>query len=400
MQDRVYTEQSPKVVYIGGPDVSARIPLLKLLRERGFKIAAIGSNEKERVLFEKEDIPFFIYSLDRKFNFLSDAKSVLALYHILKRERFDIVHAFDTKPTIFARIAARLANVPIIIGTIPGLGSIFSEESLINSVLSRFYILLQTLASRLSDLTIFQNSDDRDFFIKKGIISISGTAIIKGSGIDTKVFSPEAVTHEAVQKIKTELGLNDKVVVTMVARLVKYKGIREYLVAATLLDSKYSNLVFLLIGPVDDTLSAFPVKEIERYKEVIRYLGIRKDIPEILFLSDMVVLPSYYREGIPRVLLEAASMEKPLITTNLPGCRDVVDDCNNGFFVPSKDANALAEAIEKLILNKNLRKEMGVLSREKAIKEFDIDIVLKKTLNLYYELLKSKERYHFEYKQY
>lgn len=390
MQSQVCKDRPPYIAYVGGPDISLRIPLLKLLNEKGFKVAAVSSNIKEKSLFEQEGISCFLYHLERKLGFLIEIKSFFTLYNILRKEKFDIVHAFDTKPTVIARITAKLTQTPIIIGTIPGLGSLFSEVNILNKIMGRIYVIAQKIGCKVSDMTIFQNKDDRDFFIENKITNRSKVAIIKGSGVDTKKFSPENVIPKTVQKIKVELCLNSGPVISMITRLVNYKGIKEYLEAASLLKAKYPDVNFLLIGPQDKTLATFPLEEISRYSKVVKYLGHRSDIPEILFFSDIVVLPSYYREGIPRVLLEAASMGKPIVTTNLPGCKEIVEDGKNGFLIPPQNAKSLAEAIEKLILNEDLRREMGILSRKKVVEEFDSDIVFRETLHLYADLLKNK----------
>ena len=383
-----------KIGYIGGPDLSLRLPIIKLLLSEGYKVHVLGSNKQEKVKFEKEGIPYWYYSLNRKFRILSDVRSFFQLRKILYQEKFCLVHTFDTKPTILGRIAARLSGVPIIIGTIPGLGSLFSEESLSNRILRKFYIFSQKVACKVSDMTILQNQDDRDFFVSRKITDSSKVKIVRGSGVDTKRFSPENVDLDAVKKIKKELCLNGGLVISMITRLVKYKGIEEYLEAASLLKVKYPNTDFLLVGPQDNTLAALSLEEISKYSNVVKYLGFRSDIPEILYLSDIVILPSY-REGIPRALLEAGSMGKPIITTNVPGCKEVVEDGINGFLIPTKDVKALLEAIEKLVLNEDLRKKMGKLSRKKVVEEFDSNIVFKEMLNIYAIYLKNKFGYCF-----
>lgn len=381
-----------KIVYIGGPDLILRLPIMKLLLSKGYNVHVVGSNKREKKKFKKEGIHYWHYSLNRKFRVFSDIRSFFQLYKILYQENFCLVHAFDTKPTILARIAARLAGVSVIIGTIPGLGSLFCEDNLLNRVLRKIYMLAQMLACRVSDLTIFQNADDRDFFINKKISNSSKVTIIKGSGVDTNKFSPKSIDSTVVRAIKKELNLDDRNLnVVMVSRLVKYKGIGEYLEAARILKKRYPNVNFFLIGSEDNTLATFPVEKMSRYLNTVRYLGFRSDIPEILFLSDIVVLPSYYREGIPRVLLEAAAMGEPIITTNVPGCKEVVDDGVNGYLIMPKSSRALCKAIEKLILNADLRERMGGFSRKKVIKEFSLDIVFKETLGFYRRLLKKSQ---------
>jgi glycosyltransferase involved in cell wall biosynthesis len=180
--------------------------------------------------------------------------------------------------------------------------------------------------------------------------------------------------------------------VTLIARLLWDKGIAEFVEAARVLKPKYPSTLFLLVGPIDTgNPAAVPGQYVEQAERegLIRYLGPRTDIVEILYISDIVTLPSY-REGVPRTLLEAMSMEKPVITTDTAGCREVVEEGRNGLLVPLKDHAALASAMERLLDDKELRIKMGKHGREKALKEFDEKIVVRQTLKLYEELLGGK----------
>jgi glycosyltransferase involved in cell wall biosynthesis len=202
-----------------------------------------------------------------------------------------------------------------------------------------------------------------------------------------------------VEQINRELSLPDRsrpVVVTLVARLLWDKGIREFIEAAKILKQKYPQTLFLLVGPIDTgNPAAVSGEYLQQAHEgdLIKYLGERRDVPEIMYISDVVTLPSY-REGIPRVLLEAMCMEKPIVTTNSVGCKEVVEEGKNGFLVPIKDHVALASAIEKLVNNEELRVKMGKYGREKALREFDERIIVNRTLQIYEELLanRSSER--------
>lgn len=376
-----------RIAFVGGPDIGLRMYLIKKLAQNGFDMAAIGSEISEKELFEKEGIPFHHYKMERNLSPLNQISGLISLYRIFKRERFDIVHAFDTIPTIIARIAARLAGVSIVVGTIPGLGALFSEENISSRILRRVYGWGQKCASAMSVMTIFQNDDDREYFLKNRMVSPEATMIIRGSGVDTKKFSVESVDKIAAEQIRDELGLRGKITVCMITRLVRQKGIKEYLEAAEALKKKSPDIAFLLVGPEEDTISPFPVAELKEYSDTVTYTGPRRDIPELLFVTDIAALPSYYREGIPRALLEAASMGKPIVTTDLPGCRETVEEGKNGFFVPPCDSNALADAIWKLVADPLKRQSMGEYSRRKAVAEFDSSIVFEKHAALYKKLL-------------
>ena len=166
---------------------------------------------------------------------------------------------------------------------------------------------------------------------------------------------------------------------------------------ARIVKATHPDVIFLLVGPIDTGNPAAVSEQFIRQAEdegLIKYLGERRDIPELLYASDIVTLPSFYREGIPRVLLEAMCMEKPIVTTNWVGCKETVEEGKNGFLVPTKDHIALASAIEKLVNNEELRVKMGKYGREKALREFDEKIIVNRTLQIYEELLanRSSER--------
>jgi len=213
-----------------------------------------------------------------------------------------------------------------------------------------------------------------------------------GSGVDTEKFSSAGINQDRVQALYRELGIagnHPGILVTLISRLLWDKGIAEFVEAARVLKPKYPAALFLLAGPIDTgNPAAVPRQYVEQAEEegLIKYLGPSTDIVEILHISDIVTLPSY-REGIPRTLLEAMSMEKPIITTDTAGCREVVEEGRNGLLVPVKDHIALASAIERLLDDEELRIRMGKYGREKALREFDERMVVGQTLKLYEELL-------------
>ena len=377
-----------KMAYVGGDDLSLRLPIIKLLRSSGYDVCGVGPSAKEKELFRINDVPYEIYPLKRSFGLFSEILSFMRLYQVFKKNRYTIVHAFDTKPTILARIAARFAGVPLIIGTIPGMGSIFSEDNRTNNILAKVYRLGQKAACGVSDITIFQNTDDMAFFTVNKMVHSSKAALIKGSGVDVNAFSPEIIRDTDLRQLEAELGSRrHEIKVFMISRLLRYKGIQEYLEASRIVRERRNDVAFYLAGPEDKSMYSFPLEKVNEYKDTVKYLGPRNDIPQILRLADIVVLPTYYREGIPRILLEAACFEKPIVTTDVPGCREVVEDGINGYLVPPKNPYSLADALDKLISDEESRKSMGRKSREKVMREFSLDLVYKESLKLYQNLL-------------
>lgn len=376
-----------KVALLGGPDVDARIPLILSLRD-AFTFTVIGSHPSRSENFAKHGIAYQSYFLDRGSNPFADLKTFWQLIVLIRKIKPDIIHTFDTKPCVWGRLAAWLNRVPVIIGTLPGLGSLYSRDDFRSRVVRGIYRPMQKLACYCSDLTIFQNSQDADQFIKDGIIDRKKTFILPGSGVETNLFDPLRFSVDQRQQVRKSLGLNDThVIVTMISRLIRPKGVLEFSQSAQSVRGMYPQTVFLLIGPDDhDSVDALTADEREQIANAVIYLGSRNDIPELLSISDVFVLPTYYREGIPRVLLEASSMGLPLISTQLPGCTEVVKHSKNGFLISERDVASLVRAIEMLITDPSLRKQFGDVSRQRAITLFDLSIISAQTTDIYSRL--------------
>lgn len=374
-----------KVWFIGGEDVRFRIPLLLELRTRGFEVAAVGSEGGEA--FRGPGIPYYRYRLDRGVGPLADVHAYGQLARLFRDHRPDVIHAFDTKPSIYAPIAARKAGVPGRVRTITGMGHVFSSRSALALALRPVYRTLNAWASRASGVTIFQNEDDRAYFLDHRMVEPGRSALVRSSGIDVPEFLSRRPDAEALARLRSELGLQGRTVVTMIARLVQQKGVREYLQAAKIARAEIQNVTFLLVGPASsEGRKAVSVKEVEGVPDV-RYLGARKDVAALLALSSILVLPSYYREGVPRILLEGGAMELPLVTTDMPGCRDVVRDGWNGKLVPPRNSRALAAAIVQLLRSPQERVEMGSRSLRHVLENFSLDVVADAQQEIYEDLL-------------
>jgi glycosyltransferase involved in cell wall biosynthesis len=381
----------PKVVLVGGIDVDARIELMRCL-SNDFELSALGSLEALYESFSKEGFKYSTYNLGRGANPLQDIITIIQLFFIFRKQKPQLVHTFDTKPCVWARIAARLAGVPVVMGTLPGLGSLYGNDSLFNSLVRAVYEKLQQYACHISDLTMFQNSDDAHQFIDAGVVPAKKVIIVPGSGVATERFSPEQVPEAKRKTLRAELGLrSDEIVVTMVSRLIRSKGVLEFATAARNIRCQYPDVRFLLVGPVDnDSMDRLNPAEIEQVKQSVTWTGPRRDIPEILAMSNIFVLPSTYREGIPRVLLEAASMGLPIVTTNSPGCNEVVENGFNGYLVPAHDPNALSQAIERLVKQPELRTIFGHFSRQLALERFDLTVIAEQIREAYQQKLASQ----------
>jgi glycosyltransferase involved in cell wall biosynthesis len=251
------------------------------------------------------------------------------------------------------------------------------------------YEVLQKYANNASDMTVFQNHVDATQFFNRGLVKANKMCVILGSGVRTDLFSRSAVQKRDIQAVRKELGLQDgNVVITMVSRLIRSKGVLDFQKAAKIIADQHDSAKFILIGPEDrDSIDRLSSREISQVSKTVKWLGERHDLAAILAVSDVFVLPSFYREGIPRVLLEAASMGLPLVTTQSPGCVEVVQEGVNGFLVPPRDPSALAKAIEALVQDSSLRKVFGQASRQLALKRFDLSVIARATATLYRRLL-------------
>jgi glycosyltransferase involved in cell wall biosynthesis len=276
----------------------------------------------------------------------------------------------------------------VVIATVTGLGYIWTDDGPKARVLRAILGPIYRRVLRLADAVIYLNEEDRR--------TLGGrrTVLIPGEGVDLETFSPSAVPPERRAALRSELGLGpDNHVVLMVGRMLRHKGVLEFVEAARRVRVACPEAVFVLVGPSDEGNPArIPPEKLQAWESegTIRYLGMRGDVRDLMAVADVVVLPSYYREGIPRVLVEAAAMGRPLVATDVPGCREVVRNGVNGFLVPARDAVALAQAIEFILKNQKLRAEFGTASRQLAEERFSEQRVVDCILDLYRALLAEK----------
>jgi len=370
------------LIFLGGEDVSARIEISKKFMELDYNIQIIGTEKKDK--FEKNNILYEHYHFNREFSLVGDIKAIFELRKILKaKEHGTIVHAFDTKPTLFLPFAAiGLKNIKVM-RTITGMGRIFTEQSFKNSLLTKIYNMLQRSISKRVDFTVFQNDDDAMYYKENKLIPQTNAAVIKSSGLDLEKFTTN-VEEEALKNLQNELKLrSDEKTFILVSRMVKQKGIMNYLNAAKLCHKAGHKFNYLLVGQLDSDES-ITLNEIEAYKAYVNYLGRREDVKNILALCDVFVLPTYYREGVPRVLLEASAMGLGLLATNMPGCKDVVIDNYNGNLIEIEDPHDLSEKMIYIAEN-NKRLEKYKYNAQEKVKEFDLN----KVVNAYHEIYKK-----------
>lgn len=379
-----------RLIFVGGPDVDSRFDLMGCLHSQ-FDILGAGSSSLQSK-FGAAGFEYHEYTLARGVQPLVDLMTVAQLVRLYKQIRPTIVHTFDTKPSVWGRFAARLVDVPIVVGTLPGLGSLYVDDGVTTRMVRMVYEKLQRLSCHLSDLTIFQNREDASQFVAKSIVPKNKSAVIPGSGVRTALFNPARISQYERERVRAELDIpSNALLVTMVSRLIRSKGVMEFVAAAQTVHEHHPQVALLLVGPADEeSVDRLTPAELSQLKRLVTWTGMRNDIPTVLAASGIFVLPSFYREGIPRVLLEAASMGLPIVTTDSPGCSEVVEHGVNGFLVPPRDPDALAQAILRLIADPEMRHRFGRESRQRAVARFDLSKIADQTRSIYQELLMRK----------
>lgn len=344
-----------------------------------------GDDKHYAQIIESWGVKHIPLKINRHISPLKDLAYTEALFKIFKKEKIDIVVNISTKPNIYGTVAARFARVTKILLSVWGRGTAFLDNSSIRRLLLKLLVsLLYFISSRLSTRVWFTNLNDFDYFISMGIVRKSKTILTKNY-VSTEEYFPYTLSKEKLINYRLEFGLseNDKVVI-MVARMIWAKGVREYIGAAQLLKNKLPQVKFILVGPKEDgSPDAIPevfLKESKRSTN-FQWIGFRKDVKDLYSLSDVAVLPSYYREGgYPRALTEPMAMGKPVIAADSVDCRAPVEHGKNGYLVPIKDSEALANAIETLMKDDVKRLEFGLYSREKVEKEYDEKLIVRQVI--------------------
>lgn len=306
---------------------------------------------------EFREIPFDRTGL----SLIKDLRAFLALLLLMREVRPDVVFAYTIKPVVYGSLAARLTGARGVFSMITGLGYAFSDKGVKQKVVRLVAQLLYRLSLRWNTKVFFQNPDDQADFERMGLLKNSGQAVrIHGSGIDINAF--------------TTAPFPGVVSFLLIARLLKDKGIIEYVEAARAVKLIYPRVLFRLAGWIDDNPNAISRNQLDLWINdgVIEFLGKLADVRSAISDSSVYVLPSYYREGTPRTILEAMAMGRPIITTDAPGCRETVLNGWNGFLVPTHDAPGLTRAMLKFVESEGLICEMGACSRELAVQKYDI----------------------------
>ena len=374
----------PKIIFVDNSVNSFRHDRMELCyaaRKMGLEVHVAAPPGPAASEITKEG--FFFHEIPMSRNGTSiwqEPATIFALFRLYRRLRPGLVHHFRLKPVLHGSLAASLAGVPAVVNTLTGLGHVFTEPSRRNALLRKLISTGCKRAFRHRNLrVVFQNPDDRAVFIRDRIVPGDQTTVIKGSGVDISMFgfSPEP---------------EGTPVVLLASRMLWDKGIAQFVEAAQILKAEGIQARFVLVGSLDpENPAAISAEQLQAWKENggVEWWGLRKDMPAVLAQSHIVCLPSY-REGIPRILIEAAACGRPIVTTDAPGCRELVRPGENGLIVPVQDTHALAAALRTLIENPEMRKAMGHYNRGLAVQEFDLELVVSRYKMVYQDLLRAR----------
>ena len=351
----IISQYSPSLIIFRGD-------LIRAMVELGHEVVCLGPEAGFEQPLQELGADYLQIPLHRTgLNPLKDVKTLFSLRKVLKEIKPDIVFSYTVKPIVYGSIAAHMAGVRQMYAMITGLGYVFIGQTFKQRLLTQIVAFLYRRGLKYNQVVFFQNPDDLHLFVSKSIVpKTAKPVLVNGSGVNIEKFA------FAPPKLSPVTFL-------LIARLIKDKGILEYVESARLLKQKYPDARFQLLGPLDINPAAITQEQLERWTKegIIEYLGKTNDVRPYIADASVFVLPSY-REGTPRSVLEAMSMGRPIITTDAPGCRETVIDGKNGFLVPVKDVDTLKSAMEKFIQEPDLISQMGKQSRIIAEEKYDV----------------------------
>lgn len=360
--------------------LSHRLPVAIAAQKAGWDVTIVTADTGKLKDIEAKGLKTINLPMSRSgMNIKEELGTMRFLYNLYKREKPDVVHHVGMKTILWGTLAAKFAKVNGVVNAVSGLGGFFAEDnkSMLAKVMPK---VLKFSHNRKNLLVIFQNNEDRAMYVKKGIINDSQARFIKGSGVNLQEF---CYTPEPTE---------GKVKIILTARMIVEKGVFLLTEAAEKLRKEHEDKVeFWLVGGIDDHPGAITKEQLDKACDgkYIKWLGYRTDVKELLQQSHIVAFPSYYMEGLPKSLIEATAIGRPIITTKSIGCKDTVDDGVNGFLIAPKEVEPLVEKLRLLIDDAALRLKMGKASREKAERDFSLDVVIERHLKIYNELIKG-----------
>jgi len=377
-----FSSDKPRIAFVANVDwffLSHRLAIANAVREAGASVFIIAQDSGKSDEIRKLGFCFVPLPLSRSGrNPFREARSLWHLLKAYRRVRPDLVHHITIKPIIYGSLAARLFGVKAVVNAVSGLGYAFSSNWKAKLLQPLIIVLYKAALRYKKSTTIFQNREDRADFVGMGLLPMDRTMIIRGSGVNTALFE---LTREP----------KGDPLVLLAGRMLKEKGIDTFVEAARIVRRTgiYPNVRFVLVGAPDPgNPGSIPGFQIQEWVEegVVQWWGYRDDMPAVLGQATVVTLPTRYREGLPKILLEAAACGRPLVASDVPGCREIVRPDVNGFLVQPNDGPGLAKTIQTLLGSSDLRARFGMAGRQIVEQEFSEDIVIGKTLALYRKL--------------
>lgn len=347
--------------------IQFRVDMMKSFQSRGYTVVAAGDapEEKWSDYFSAMGIRYRQIFVQRNgMNPKNDLKTLSSIKKLLQEERPDKIFAYQAKSIVYGGAAAKQLRIKEFYPLIAGVGSIFVSKGIKIKIVRAILSLQYRHAMNKAPIVFFQNNDDVELFLKKKIVKRSQVCVINGSGVNLDIFTP--------------MPLPERTAFLSVSRLIKDKGVREYLSAARIVKERYPHTRFMLVGPFDSNPSAIKPEELKPYIDdnVIEYFGEQRDVRPYLGQCSVFVLPSY-REGVPKTVLEAMASQRAIITTDAPGCRDTVIDGENGYLVPVGDAVALADKMIELLNSPDEIAVMAKKGRRIAEEKYDVNKINK-----------------------
>jgi len=361
---------------------SHRLPVARAARDAGFKVIIATRTHRHKERIEKEGFEIVPLKLERRnTNLFKELICIFQIIRIYRQKRPVIAHHVGLKPVLYGSLAARLCGAPGVVNALAGLGYIFVGKSLKASILKRFAVFAYRLAfSGRNTIGIFQNPEDLEVFIDAGIVKSEKAVLIRGSGVDTLHF----INCPELASVPT---------IVLASRMLWNKGVGELVDAARQLAKDEVNFRIVLVGiPDSENPASIPKGILSAWQDegIVEWWGHSEDMPQVLSKAHIVALPTTYGEGVPKILLEAASSGRPIVATDVPGCREIVRNNENGFLIPPHDSRSLANALKILVNDPKLRRRMGARGREIVEAEFSEEHVVKETLDVYRGFLGEK----------
>lgn len=358
--------------------VNFRSGLIKALVSRGYEVVAVAPEDGYASQLQTLGCRYLPLPMDNKGTHPGrDLLLLVRFFTLMRAEKPDVVLGYTVKPNVYGSLAAHALRIPVI-NNVAGLGTVFIKGGWLNQLVRGLYRIALSRSAKV----FFQNDDDRQLFVSGSLVSVTVTDRLPGSGVDLVKFRPSPLPARHIVRF------------LLIARMLWDKGVGEFVEAARLLKQRGIDVDCCLLGFLDvQNPAAISRKQIDDWvaEGVVRYLGVSDNVRNEIAQADCIVLPSFYREGTPRTLLEAAAMARPIVTTDSIGCRDVVDDGVNGFLCKPKDASDLADKMRRIVSMSPAEREfMGLRGREKVEREFDERIVIDKYISAIETVLAKK----------